>query len=219
MHTYDIMGSPVLTATSSVNGKWPFLTPAPTQPTPVNRSARLFAGDYVCDPTSMPNLVHICLWGKGFQRLWVIHNQIMIITKFEQCWVGTGAEQLQCRQWQTFPRESGGGWRKDENSPWSSLADVSASTFFQYFDKSGGLAQRWRHRVLQRRYSMLGLVSTGMGDHLQTGKPPQYFTKPPRPTQPPTPVEWEMSTNQCSEALWQRQVWLIPLGDKYEGGR
>jgi len=26
-----------------------------------------------------------------------------------------------------------------------------------------------------------------MGDHLRSGKPPQYFTKPPpRPTQPPT---------------------------------
>jgi len=29
--------------------------------------------------------------------------------------------------------------------------------------------------------------STGMGDCLLAGKPPQYFTKPPRPTQPPTP--------------------------------
>jgi len=25
-----------------------------------------------------------------------------------------------------------------------------------------------------------------MGDRLRTGKPPRYFTKPPRPTQPPT---------------------------------
>jgi len=28
------------------------------------------------------------------------------------------------------------------------------------------------------------LVSTGMGDRLRTGKPPQYFTKPARPTLP-----------------------------------
>jgi len=26
--------------------------------------------------------------------------------------------------------------------------------------------------------------------------PPQYFTKPPRPTQPPTSAGWEMSTSQ-----------------------
>jgi len=31
-----------------------------------------------------------------------------------------------------------------------------------------------------------GLVSTVMGDRLQTGKLHQYFTKPLRPTQPPT---------------------------------
>jgi len=29
-------------------------------------------------------------------------------------------------------------------------------------------------------------TNTGMGDRLWAGKPPQYFTKPPRPTQPPT---------------------------------
>jgi len=27
---------------------------------------------------------------------------------------------------------------------------------------------------------------TGIGDRLRAGKPPQYFTKSPRPTQPPT---------------------------------
>jgi len=32
----------------------------------------------------------------------------------------------------------------------------------------------------------VGQFSTGMGDRLEMGKPPQYFTKPPRPTQPPT---------------------------------
>jgi len=29
-------------------------------------------------------------------------------------------------------------------------------------------------------------ASTGMGDRLGAGKPPKYFTKPSRPTQPPT---------------------------------
>ena len=29
-------------------------------------------------------------------------------------------------------------------------------------------------------------TNTEMGDRLRAGKPPQYFTKPPRPTQPPT---------------------------------
>jgi len=29
-------------------------------------------------------------------------------------------------------------------------------------------------------------ANTGMGDRLLAGKPPQYFTEPPRPTQPPT---------------------------------
>jgi len=31
-----------------------------------------------------------------------------------------------------------------------------------------------------------------MGDRLRAGKPPQYFTKPPRPTQPPTPAGREL---------------------------
>ena len=29
-------------------------------------------------------------------------------------------------------------------------------------------------------------ASTGTRNHLRAGKPPQYFIKPPRPTQPPT---------------------------------
>ena len=29
-------------------------------------------------------------------------------------------------------------------------------------------------------------TNTGMGDGLRVGKPPQYYTKLPRPTQPPT---------------------------------
>ena len=34
--------------------------------------------------------------------------------------------------------------------------------------------------------SILTAANTEMGDRLRSGKPPQYFTKPPRPTQPPT---------------------------------
>jgi len=33
---------------------------------------------------------------------------------------------------------------------------------------------------------MAAATSTGMDDHLRAGKPPQYFTKLPSPTQPPT---------------------------------
>jgi len=57
-----------------------------------------------------------------------------------------------------------------------------------------------------------------MGDRLRAGKP-QYFTKPPRPTQPLTFAEREMSTSQSAATLcgWgYRQVWFnfIPLVDK-----
>jgi len=35
-----------------------------------------------------------------------------------------------------------------------------------------------------------------MGDRLRGDKPPQYFTKPARPTQPPTSVGQEMNISQ-----------------------
>jgi len=47
--------------------------------------------------------------------------------------------------------------------------------------QGAGLASR-RSRV---RFPAAA-ASTGMGDRLRAGKPPQYFTKPSRPTQPPT---------------------------------
>jgi len=51
-----------------------------------------------------------------------------------------------------------------------------------------GLAQ-WRRRSShERRYFTLSQVSTGIGDHLQAGIPPQYVTKPTRSTQPCTPL-------------------------------
>jgi len=47
---------------------------------------------------------------------------------------------------------------------------------------SAALATQWS----QVRFPAAA-ASTGMGDHLRTGKPPRYFTKPPKPTQPPYP--------------------------------
>ena len=41
--------------------------------------------------------------------------------------------------------------------------------------------------VSMKLYSTSGPVTTGMGDRLwRTNHAPQYFSKPPRPTQPPT---------------------------------
>ena len=39
-------------------------------------------------------------------------------------------------------------------------------------------------------------TAAGMGDRLWADEPPQYFTKPARPTQPPPSVGREMSTSQ-----------------------
>jgi len=41
-----------------------------------------------------------------------------------------------------------------------------------------------------------------MGERLRTGKPPQYFTQPPRPTQPPT-LRWTGNEYQpkCGDAF------------------
>jgi len=61
-----------------------------------------------------------------------------------------------------------------------------------------------------------------MGDQLRAGRPPQYLTEPPRPTQPPTlsgtgneyqPV-W-----QCSAAGEIKAGWFIPHVNKCVGGR
>jgi len=51
--------------------------------------------------------------------------------------------------------------------------------------------------------SVLCHASTTMGDHHWECKPPQYFTKPPRPMQPPnlsgTGNEYQP---ECADALW-----------------
>jgi len=42
-----------------------------------------------------------------------------------------------------------------------------------------------------------------MDDRLRAGKPPQYFTKPLRPTQPPTLSGMENEYRpKCGDALW-----------------
>jgi len=66
------------------------------------------------------------------------------------------------------------------------------------------------------------MASTGMGDHLWVGKPPRYFLKPPRPSQPPTLSGMGMNTGQSVAMLWGWGVkagWLFPYVDKPVGGR
>jgi len=68
------------------------------------------------------------------------------------------------------------------------------------------------HHTIIVTYSMLSLVSTGMGDHLLAGIPPWYVTKPTRSTQPcippgslnrvPALIGWGKSWN-VSSAGWQ----------------
>jgi len=46
-------------------------------------------------------------------------------------------------------------------------------------------------------------TDTAMGDRIRTGKPPQYFTQPPRPTQPPTLTRTGKEYQpMCGGALW-----------------
>jgi len=47
----------------------------------------------------------------------------------------------------------------------------------------------------------LMVTSTEMGDRLRAGKPPRYFTIPPRPTQPLPSAGREMSTSQSTVTL------------------
>jgi len=61
-----------------------------------------------------------------------------------------------------------------------------------------------------------------MGDHLCVGKPPQYFTDLPRPTQPPTLIEMgNKYWAKCGDALQLgvKAGWLIPLIDNRVAGR
>jgi len=73
-------------------------------------------------------------------------------------------------------------------------------------DSSTMVHARWRFGVVYRRRAYQrhtsGSVSTGMGDRLWAGKPPQYFIKPLRPTQPP-PLSGTGNEYQpkCSDAL------------------
>ena len=66
--------------------------------------------------------------------------------------------------------------------------------------------------------------NTGMGDRLSAGEPPQYFTKPPRPTQPPTlSATGNEYQPKCGDALRLRVKGrygpIIPCMDKRVGGR
>jgi len=58
-----------------------------------------------------------------------------------------------------------------------------------------------------------------MGDRLRAGKPPQNFTEPPRPTQPPTLSGTRNEYRpkyMYGDALWMgvKEGWLIPYADK-----
>ena len=78
-----------------------------------------------------------------------------------------------------------------------------------------GLATRW-----SRVRFPAAATRTEMGDRLQAGKPPQYFTK--RPDQLSLLPAAGREQPKCGVALRlgsKRQVWLIPLVDKRVGGR
>ena len=80
------------------------------------------------------------------------------------------------------------------------------SIFLSYANKQTNTEtdkQRWKQNpcqnwqsdgVNQRSYSTPGLVSTGMGDRLQVGKPPRFVTSHSGQLSLPSPVEWKMST-------------------------
>ena len=52
----------------------------------------------------------------------------------------------------------------------------------------------------EQSYSTLSPVSTEMGDHIWTGIPPWYVTKPTRSTQPCIPLK---SLNQVQALIWR----------------
>ena len=63
-----------------------------------------------------------------------------------------------------------------------------------------------------------------MGDRLTAGKPLQYFTKPPRQTQPPpilsgTGKEYRPKCGHALRLGRKGTVWFIPLVDKRVHGR
>ena len=65
-------------------------------------------------------------------------------------------------------------------------------------------------------------ASNGMVDRLRMSKPTRYFTKPPRPTQPPTLRGTGNSAGPVAVMIFDWGVkagWLIPLVGKRVGGR
>jgi len=58
------------------------------------------------------------------------------------------------------------------------------------------------HRWSRVQFTAAAVSKTGTGDDLRAGKPPQYFSKPPRPTQPPTlSVTGNEYQPKCGDAL------------------
>jgi len=49
---------------------------------------------------------------------------------------------------------------------------------------------------------MIAAASTGMGNRRRAGKPSQYFTEPPRPTQPPT-LSGTRYEGRAAKVRWQ----------------
>jgi len=69
---------------------------------------------------------------------------------------------------------------------------------------------------------MAAATTAGMGHRLRADKPLQYFTKPPRPTQPPALSEAGNEYQpKCGDICgWGlRQLWFIPLVDNHVGSR
>jgi len=75
----------------------------------------------------------------------------------------------------------------------------------QWSSGYGSALATWWLRV----WILAAAVNTGTGDCVWVGKPPQYFTKPPRPTQPPTPAGYEMSPSQSAVTLYS---WAVKAG-------
>jgi len=77
-----------------------------------------------------------------------------------------------------------------------SLLSLEADTCFIMVWNSGNGVGR-----IYVSYSVSGPIDTGMCAHLQTGKPPQYFTKPPGQLSLLPSVRQEMSTSQSAVML------------------
>jgi len=61
---------------------------------------------------------------------------------------------------------------------------------------------RWTSDSMVASSIPAAAANTWMGDRLRAGKPPQYFTEPPRPTQPPSRSGTENAYRpKCGDAL------------------